>query len=256
MGGATSRRAFLTGVISPRSVALAAVGGLAWTYALDLPGARGAAPCRPPGALAEGDFLATCLRCGRCVQACPFGTLDLATPADDVVTGTPWFEPRDVPCFMCEDVPCAAACPSGALDGDVAIGDSRMGLAVLTDRENCLAYLGLRCEACYRACPVIGDAITLEYEVNEQTGRHARFLPEVHASACTGCGMCEHACVMEQPAIRVLPPGLARGSLGDHYRFEGFSRTITGRESLTPPLDGDIDRVLEAMDDLSGIEDP
>jgi ferredoxin-type protein NapG len=256
MGGSKSRRAFLTGAFTARNVALAAVGGLAWTYALDLPGAQAAAPCRPPGALPERDFLATCIRCGRCVQACPYDTLELATPTDDVVTGTPWFEPRVVPCYMCEDVPCAAVCPSGALEKDTDIADARMGLAVLVDQENCLAFRGLRCEACYRACPVIGDAITLEYEVNQQTRRHANFLPVVHAEACTGCGMCEHACVMQRPAIRVLPPSVARGSLGDHYRFEGFSGTITGRESVTATPGEDMDHVLETMDDLSGIEGP
>ncbi|HHD2610913.1 4Fe-4S binding protein, partial [Escherichia coli] len=44
-------------------------------------------------------------------------------------------------------------------------------------------------------------------------------LPTVHSDACTGCGKCEKVCVLEQPAIKVLPLSLAKGELGHHYRF-------------------------------------
>lgn len=56
-------------------------------------------------------------------------------------------------------------------------------------------------------------------ERNTRTGKHARFLPTVHSDACTGCGKCEKVCVLEQPAIKVLPLSLAKGELGHHYRF-------------------------------------
>lgn len=59
----------------------------------------------------------------------------------------------------------------------------------------------------------------LELERNTRTGKHARFLPTVHSDACTGCGKCEKVCVLEQPAIKVLPLSLAKGELGHHYRF-------------------------------------
>ena len=90
---------------------------------------------------------------------------------------------------------------------------------VLSDQETCLAFQGLRCEVCYRACPLMGDALVLDFRPNERTGKHAYFLPVVRSDACTGCGMCEHACVLEEAAIKVMPPELARGKLGDHYRF-------------------------------------
>jgi ferredoxin len=32
---------------------------------------------RPPGALKEEDFLKTCIKCGMCVEACPFDTSSL-----------------------------------------------------------------------------------------------------------------------------------------------------------------------------------
>ncbi|ECM6989850.1 ferredoxin-type protein NapG [Salmonella enterica subsp. enterica serovar Enteritidis] len=110
--------------------------------------------------------------------------------------------------------------PPGALNKDIAsIDDSRMGLAVLLDQENCLNFQGLRCDVCYRECPKIDEAITLELDRNMRTGKHARFLPTVHSDACTGCGKCEKVCVLEQPAIKVLPLSLAKGELGHHYRF-------------------------------------
>ena len=175
---------------------------------------------RPPGALGEPGFSRACVRCGQCVQACPYDTLKLATLASGPEAGTPYFVARDIPCEMCEDIPCAKACPSGALDKEIAsIDDARMGIAVLLDQENCLNFQGLRCDVCYRVCPSIDTAITLELERNTRTGKHARFLPTVHSDACTGCGKCEKACVLEQAAIKVLPLDLARGELGHHYRF-------------------------------------
>ncbi len=91
---------------------------------------------RPPGALAEADFLATCVRCGLCVRDCPYNTLKLSDLGDPVATGTPYFTARSVPCEMCDDIPCVKACPTGALDRQLTdIGAARMGLAALVDRR-------------------------------------------------------------------------------------------------------------------------
>ena len=181
---------------------------------------------RPPGALPEGDFLAACVRCGLCVRDCPYKTLKLAELGDGVATGTPYFEARDIPCEMCEDIPCVVACPTGALDRAlVDIAKAKMGLAVLIDQENCLNFLGLRCDVCYRVCPVIDKAITLEMRRNPReeregpaTTRHAMLIPTVHADACTGCGKCEKSCILPEAAIKVLPAHIARGAAAEHYR--------------------------------------
>ena len=110
---------------------------------------------RPPGAINENAFASACVRCGQCVQACPYDTLKLATLASGLSAGTPYFVARDIPCEMCEDIPCAKVCPSGALDREIeSIDDARMGLAVLVDQENCLNFQGLRCDVCYRATRV------------------------------------------------------------------------------------------------------
>ncbi len=173
---------------------------------------------RPPGALSEDDFLSACVRCGLCVRDCPYDTLELARFGEDVAVGTPYFTARSIPCEMCDDIPCVVACPTGALDPNLTdIDDARMGLAVLIDQENCLNFLGLRCDVCYRVCPLIDEAITLELERNQRTGKHAKLIPVVHSDACTGCGKCEQACVLEEAAIKVIPERLARGTLGRHY---------------------------------------
>jgi ferredoxin-type protein NapG len=136
---------------------------------------------------------------------------------------------------MCDDLPCVKACLTGALDPDLTdIDDARMGLAVLIDQENCLNFQGLRCDVCYRVCPLIGEAITLEPNHNQRTGRHARFLPVVHSDACTGCGKCEHACVLEEAAIKVLPARLAKGELGQHYRWGWHEKEKAGGSLVTP----------------------
>ncbi len=82
---------------------------------------------RPPGALPEADFLGACIRCGLCVRDCPYNTLELAKPESSVATGTPFFNARNIPCEMCEDIPCAKVCPSGASSHSDAILARRNG---------------------------------------------------------------------------------------------------------------------------------
>jgi ferredoxin-type protein NapG len=258
--GRLSRRELVTGLFRGRNVALAATGAALWAHHLD--GARAAGlERRPPGARDEPEFQAACIKCGQCVEACPYDTLRLAATGDRSPIGTPFFEPRQVPCYMCPDVPCVASCPSGALVPDTAIEDARMGLAVLSDQENCLAFQGLRCEVCYRTCPVMGRAISLEFRPQERTGKHAYFLPIVHSESCTGCGMCEHSCPLEEAAIKVMPRDLAMGKLGDHYRF-GWKETPEVSRDFGPsdsdPEEGawqdNTERVLEELEDLPAID--
>jgi ferredoxin-type protein NapG len=71
---------------------------------------------RPPGALDEKDFLASCIKCGQCVQVCPVEAIKLADLADGFGNGVPYIEARDQACdFSCDAVQCVLACPTGAL---------------------------------------------------------------------------------------------------------------------------------------------
>ena len=178
---------------------------------------------RPPAAIDGKDFIKACLKCGNCVTACPYDTLKLAGMNSSSTNGTPYFEPRVKPCYLCTDAPCVKACPSGALDLDLIsenqildIEKSRMGVAVV-DNKSCVAFWGIQCDACYRVCPLLDKAITLEYDHNERTGKHAFLKPVVHTDTCTGCGICEHACITEKASIMILPREAATGRSGDFY---------------------------------------
>jgi len=184
---------------------------------------------RPPAAIPEEDFIKACIKCGACVTACPYDTLKLAVPGDNKPVGTPYFEPRKIPCEMCPDIPCVPACPSGALNIDLVsflnednnqkkldINKARMG-ATIIDQNSCVAFWGIQCDLCYRACPLMDEAISLVYERNERTGKHAFLKPVVNNEVCTGCGLCEKVCVTEIPAIKVLPRSIVLGEVGTHY---------------------------------------
>lgn len=240
----SERRKFLS--LMAQSVGLSALGGMVWTGYLE---EAKAAPLilRPPGARLEKDFIRMCIKCGQCVEACPYDMLHLAKPGDHKPMGTPFFIPRENPCRMCTDIPCVPVCPTGALDEmsvstikegvkELDIMKARMGLAVV-DTESCIAFWGIQCDACYRACPVMDSAIVLEYRRNARTGKHAYLIPIVNSETCTGCGICERACVTEKAAIRILPLELAKGDIGSHYirgwdkadekRLEGVSTDVT-----------------------------
>jgi ferredoxin-type protein NapG len=71
---------------------------------------------RPPGALDEQDFLASCIKCGQCVQVCPVQAIKLADLVDGVGVGTPYIDARAQACdFSCDAVQCILACPTGSL---------------------------------------------------------------------------------------------------------------------------------------------
>lgn len=221
-----------------QTMGLVAFGGLVWSAYIK-EAKSNPLWLHPPGA--RDNFEATCIKCGLCVEACPYYTLRLATSGNK---GLPIFTPRDVPCFMCEDIPCAVACPTNALDvnlvsteGKLDIGKAKMGVAVI-DTLNCIAYAGIQCDACYRACPILDKAIYLEYKSNERTGKHALMLPMVANEFCTGCGKCEKACVTELPTIRVLPRDSILGKVGTNY-VKGWIEGDENRLETIEPKDKD-----------------
>ena len=149
---------------------------------------------RPPGAVAEGQFLAACTRCGDCIDVCPPRAIIKAPEAAGNRAGTPMIDALRSPCVMCDDLPCIDACEPGVLRHDLPV---KMAHASV-DESLCLAWQGQECNACVDNCPVDGALSVLEGE-GESTG------PRVDSAACTGCGVCRCVCPAPQNAIRHRP---------------------------------------------------
>lgn len=163
---------------------------------------------RPPGAGQPTDFMARCIRCGRCLEACPYQAVHAAPLNAGREASTPYVSARVQACRLCQDFPCAAACPTGALMPPSERAAAGMGTARINE-ETCLSFQGMRCEVCYRACPLIDEAIRIDYRPREGDGIHAVFAPQVANDRCPGCGLCEQRCPVDDPApaIVVVPTG-------------------------------------------------
>ncbi|MDT8899893.1 4Fe-4S dicluster domain-containing protein [Anaeroselena agilis] len=153
--------------------------------------AKGDPPLRPPGALAEAEFLARCSRCGRCIKACPGKCLKAAPLSKGAaVFLTPMIVPREARCELTQD--CQRVCPTGAIS-HLPVAKAIIGFAEI-DRTRCLGWTeGKLCLLCQEQCPQ--HAITSD-------GLHR---PSVSHELCVGCGACENGCPVEGAAIVVRP---------------------------------------------------
>ena len=186
---------------------------------------------RPPGALPEHAFLARCVRCGACVNACPTSALQpslttagvegLYTPV--LVPRRGWCEPS---CTRCGQV-----CPTGAiaaltpetkgwtLGGSAATAPARVKIGTaFFDWGRCLPWaMATPCVVCEEVCPTSPKAITLEaVDVARPDGRTLRVgRPRLDPDRCVGCGLCEAKCpVAATAAIRVTRAGESRDPRG------------------------------------------
>jgi len=132
---------------------------------------------RPPGALAEKDFLARCIKCGQCMRICPTNVIhpsgisarleSLWTPALNFRIGTSGCQRNCIACgYIC---PTAAIRPI-PLDERLGInqyevfGPIKIGTAFV-DQGRCLPWsMDKPCIVCQENCPVSPKAIlTREY---------------------------------------------------------------------------------------------
>jgi len=182
---------------------------------------------RPPGALEPDDaFLAACIRCYRCQDACEPGAIQFFTEQAGKHYHTPYVDPAIKACEPC--LKCTQVCPSGALvpmtleqKREIRMGsvELRVDLCLshkakrIRDEQAMMMELGRQpteseapterrgpCGECYMFCPVRNLAIKLE--------PGAFLAPQVFPDQCIGCGMCEEICrvmVRGEPAIRVVP---------------------------------------------------
>jgi len=149
---------------------------------------------RPPGALPEAAFLAACTRCGACADVCPVHAITNLPPSAGLAAGTPTLDVAVTACIMCESMPCAAACPTPALDVPAWGWRDATMARLLVDESRCITYRDVACGICARVCPVGEDALRID-----DRGR------PVVGAACTGCGQCLNACVTTPSSLSVQP---------------------------------------------------
>jgi ferredoxin len=148
----------------------------------------------PPGAIDEATFLATCYRCGSCVNACPANAIFLLDQNAGDAAGAPVIDPDRAACVLCKGLPCTQACVSGALRPLSDPGLVRMGIAELYG-PLCVRSRGETCALCVERCPIGPAAIRFPDDGP----------PEILPTGCVGCGVCQHCCPTTPKAIVVKP---------------------------------------------------
>jgi polyferredoxin len=172
-------------------------------------------PIRPPGALAEAEFLQRCVRCAECIQVCIGNALQpawLESGFEGIFS--PHLVARTGYCeFNC--TLCGQVCPTGAIK-HLTLTDkqtTKIGTAWF-DTTRCLPYArGVSCIVCEEHCPTPDKAIKFQLvEVIDQFG--VRVLvkqPYVIDELCIGCGICETKCPLPgASAVRVTSEGESR----------------------------------------------
>jgi MauM/NapG family ferredoxin protein len=180
---------------------------------------------RPPGSLAEKDFLRRCIKCGQCMKVCPTNAIQPAL----MEAG---FEGLWTPLLInsigyCEYncVLCSRVCPTGAispltvekkLGKGVGLKPVSIGTAFY-DRGRCLPWaMNIDCIVCEEVCPTSPKAIWFEtVEVQLRDGPTKKLKrPYVDPNLCIGCGICENKCpIRDQAGVRITSIGETRSSV-------------------------------------------
>lgn len=114
-----------------------------------------------------------CIRCDRCIEACPEGVLFRGDG------GFPQIRFTGDGCTLCSE--CARACPEPVFD---LTREAFPWRAVIQD--NCLAHANIHCQTCRDACEPAAIRFT------PKLGHVA--IPEIAEDDCTGCGACVAVC--------------------------------------------------------------
>jgi MauM/NapG family ferredoxin protein len=170
---------------------------------------------RPPGALAEKEFLSRCVKCGECMKVCITNGLQ-PTLFEAGLEGlwSPILVPRlgycEYRCTLCGQV-----CPTGAIKR-LSLEEKakvKIGLAMI-DKGRCLPWAhAMPCIVCEEVCPTPKKAIWFEEaKVRDRSGKESVVKqPRVDLELCIGCGICETKCpVGSRAAIYVTSIGESR----------------------------------------------
>jgi polyferredoxin len=180
---------------------------------------------RPPGSVAEAEFLERCIKCDQCVNVCPTNVLQPSTLAQGGLEGF-WTPVMNFSIGFCQYncSLCSEVCPTGAIQ-KISVeqklgvgaykeeGPIRLGTAFY-DRGRCLPWsMETPCVVCEEVCPVSPKAIgTYEEEITRWDGTKVTLnKPYVRPELCIGCGICEHECpVIDDAAVYVTAIGETR----------------------------------------------
>ena len=179
---------------------------------------------RPPGSVAEDEFLRRCIKCDQCIRVCPTNVLQpslfeggieaLWTPI--MISKMGWCE---LNCTLCSQV-----CPTGAIreisiDEKLGVGPFEAKGPVKTgtafyNHGRCLPWaMDTDCVVCEEVCPTSPKAIfTRNIEIVDRWGTTLHLKrPYIDPEKCIGCGICEHECpVKDDPAVYVTAIGETR----------------------------------------------
>lgn len=188
---------------------------------------RGFSPkaIRPPGSVAEPEFLERCIKCDACIHVCPTNVLQPSTLEQGGFEGV-WTPVMDFAVGFCQlnCTLCSEVCPTGAiqktsLERKLGVGEHqeqgpvRVGTAFF-DQGRCLPWaMQTPCVVCEEVCPVTPKAIgTYEETITRWDGETVTLnKPYMRPELCIGCGICEHECpVLDSAAVYVTAIGETR----------------------------------------------
>ncbi len=179
---------------------------------------------RPPGSVAEDEFLRRCIKCDQCIRVCPTNVLQPATFEAGLeglwtpimISKMGWCE---LNCTLCSQV-----CPTGAIR-EISIAE-KLGVGPFESkgpiktgtafyhRGRCLPWsMDTECVVCEEVCPTSPKAIfTRNIEIINRWGHTIELKrPYIDTDKCIGCGICEHECpVKDDPAVYVTAIGETR----------------------------------------------
>lgn len=177
---------------------------------------------RPPGSLAEGDFLKRCIKCSECMRVCPTNVLQPAL-FESGLEGI-WTPILINKIGYCEHncTLCGQVCPTGAIR-KISIEEKlgkkpfhkpiKLGTAFY-DRGRCLPWaMDKQCIVCEEVCPTSPKSIwyrSVEIKARDGSKKILK-QPYLDPDKCIGCGICENKCpIQDKPAIRVSSVGESR----------------------------------------------
>ncbi len=180
---------------------------------------------RPPGSVAEPEFLKKCIKCDQCINVCPTNVLQPATLKEGGFE-TLWTPVMNFNIGHCQlnCTLCSEVCPTGAIrkitvaeklgKGEYTHkGPIVLGTAFI-NTTRCLPWANqIPCVVCEEVCPVSPKAIqTIDEEVKDVFGKMVVLnKPFIVPDLCIGCGICQHECpVQDDPAVYVTAIGESR----------------------------------------------